>query len=230
MNAEFAEAKITKSTSVFIRSSDPDYSLAKPVYAINWFNTRFLWLYNFYNMLGSVSVKKVGGTPIFKGRVKTVLHGEADHRRDVVLLVNYPAIENFRQMLESRYFQLVSVLRMLAVKEFTFGFSKPTIKVSGFTATNENKVYAMHHYQGDIDIAESVVKIIENSSVGIFYSGRITSLLFAGDEQVPCLMTGMILLEADNEDQIEAIMADKAYMGIVEETKSSFIATLSRVF
>jgi len=230
MNTEFVEAKITKSISVFIRSVDADYSLREPVYAINWFNTRLLWLYNFYNLLGSMSVKKVGGKPIFKGRVKTVLHGEEHHRRDVLLLVNYPAIENFRQMLESIYFQLVSVLRMLAVKDFTFGFSKPTTKISGFSAAKENKIYAIHHYQGEIEINESIEKIIENSGVSIFYSGSITSLLFSGDEQVPCLMDSMILLEADTEDQLRKIIADKRYMDIVEQSRNSFIAILSRVF
>ena len=235
MNAEVIKARISQSMSVFICSVDEDYALSKPVYAINWFDTRLLWLYNFYNLLGAISVKKVGGKPLFKGCVKQVLHGDSPSRRDVLLLVRYPTGENFRQMLESRIFQLISMLRILAVKNFSFGFSRRTDSVKDYLNENTFSVFAVHHYQSKNDIVEQIRSIAYGFGVDIYFAGRITALLASGDaseanEDVPCLMDGALLLRAESENDITRLVVSDAYRQVVEQTSNSFIATMDRLF
>jgi len=237
---EILQAKVTDKTSIYIKSIDKTVSLSQPVYAINWFNARCLWLYNFYNLLAGFSVKKVGGRPFFKGLVKQVLYGQEQQRREVLLIVNYPAVENFKQMAESRYFQLVSLLRMVAVKEFTFGFSQRT-DANGPELKHEtrgkltDKAYLIHHYQGGEDILPEIENVIRQHEVEVIFSGRISSLLYSGDksmakEQVPCLMDGTVLLQADDLLQLMQAVYSDDYERLIKQTESSFIATLERVF
>ena len=104
-----------------------DASLLKddePVYAINWFNTRSALVYDFYNFLAVRSVRKIGGGPFIKCKLEKTLIDDDTLRRDVLLIVKYPSLVNFRRMLESTMFQLVSLLRTAAVSDFTFGFTK----------------------------------------------------------------------------------------------------------
>jgi len=235
MNAEVIKARISQSISVFIRSVDAGYALSQPVYAINWFDTRFMWLYNFYNFLGAFSVKKVGGKPLFKGRVTKVLHGDDDARRDVLLLVRYPTADNFRQLLESRFFQFVSLLRILAVKAFTFGFSRRTDSTNDHLNENTFSAFVVHHYQSKDDIVEQVRSIADGFGVDIYFAGRITALLASGDaseanEDLPCLMDGALLLRAERVDAIVAMVASDEYRQIVDQTSNSFIATMDRLF
>lgn len=234
--SEILQARITKNVSIFIKSLDTTIPLNQSVYAINWFNTRFLWLYNIYNMLGSVAVKKVAGTPYFKARVKQVLYGEEKYQRSVLLIVNYPAAGNFKQMAENLYFKLVSLLRIAAVKEFTFGFSRRTDTGRHDMQNHEtDKAYVIHHYRAADDIMPQIEGLIHQHDVRVLFSARISSLLFSGDaaqpiEQIPCLMDGIVLLTADHISQIKNALADDNYQHLVQQTQSSFIATLKRVF
>ncbi len=235
MNAEVIKARISQNMSVFIRSVDADYALGEPVYAVNWFDTRLLWLYNFYNLLGGFSVRKVGGKPLFKGRVNKALYGDAETGRDVLLLVRYPAADNFRQMLESRFFQVVSLLRILAVKAFSFGFSRRTDATAAALNENADSAFAVHHYRSKLDIVGKLRPIASRFDVDIYFAGRITALLASGDaveinEDVPCLMDGAVLLRAEYPDTIASLVKSDDYRKIIEQTSNSFIATMDRLF
>jgi len=232
---EVIQAKITNNISVFIQSVDQKFSLNQPVYAINWFNTRMLWLYNFYNLLAAISVNKVGGKPFFKGRVKKTLYGSDEFRRDILLIVNYPGANSFKNMLENTYFKIVSLLRMLAVKEFTFGFSRRTDLRNNKVSPCDNGAYAIVHYRGESNIDKKISLITVKMGIDICFSGRITSLLFSGNEsevkeQVPCLMEGVFVLKADTNLQLEKALSTDEFQTIIQQTISSFVATLERIF
>jgi len=98
------------------------------VYAINWFDTNIRWVYDLYNLLASFSLKAIGGVPFFKGHLIKAVHGSSSDCRSTLLVVRYPSLHSFKTMLEKRAFQAVSVLRMLAVRQFTFGFTRPRNK------------------------------------------------------------------------------------------------------
>ena len=121
---EISSAKLPGKLSAFIFRDAAHLSEDEPIYAINWFNTKSSLVYDFYNKLAVGCVRKIGGAPFFKGRHIKTLHGREEDRRDVLLVVRYPALKNFLTMLESKVFQGVSVIRMAAVDEFTFGFTK----------------------------------------------------------------------------------------------------------
>jgi len=81
------EANIIKSTTVRIQRLDSSTSWDHTVYALNWFDTRLLILYNFYNLLAARSVIKVGGTPLIKGKLIGRVIGDDNSQRQVLLLV-----------------------------------------------------------------------------------------------------------------------------------------------
>ena len=236
-------ANITRSVRVHITALQSDFKIDEPVYALNWFNSRQLWLYNFYNFLAARSVLKIGGVPFFKARVATTLYGnDADHR-SVLLIVRYPGIAHFKTMLQSRYFQLVSILRGLAVAQFTFGFSTRTDvqDVGEFADQNrisESKVYAIHHYRLSdqiSDIAERATKLAASHQVNLAFSSFVSARLYPQKGSTPpvaieTIMAGCMIMQADSQQQIEQLVASPAYEALLATTNSSFIATLDRIF
>lgn len=232
---EILQAKITAKACAYIEAVNASVDLSQPVFAINWFNTKALWLYNLYNILASVSVKKVGGYPFFKGRVKEVLGGNLKLYRDVLLIVNYPSAKDFARMIENFYFKLVSLFRIMAVKDFTFGHSQPINSGQPVHDDNKDKAYVMLHYRADHSTAQELMNDIEaNTEIEIFYAGQIAALVYSGDsekarEQIPCLMDGVFLLRADNLEQIKSFAAQDAFSNTLKETETYFLATLERV-
>jgi len=149
-------AHISTSLKVHITAINSELGPAQAIYAINWFNSRSLWLYNIYNLLAARAVLRVKGLPFFKARVKRTLYGKREDHRDVLLIVRYPRVSNFKAMLENRYFQCVSILRGLAVTSFTFGFSSRNDtndekmihgKKSDTWRIPKTNAYAFHHYK-----------------------------------------------------------------------------------
>jgi len=115
--------KFSNNVDVFIRSVHSDANLDESFYAINWFSTKMEWLYHFYNFLAVRSVLKVGGKPFFKAKVTETLVDDNRGRRDLLLIVNYPNGKKFISLMESTYFKMVSIFRILSVKRFTFGLT-----------------------------------------------------------------------------------------------------------
>lgn len=232
-DVETLQVKINNKTSVYIKSTDNGVPLTAPVYAINWFDTKRLWLYNIYNMLAKGSVIKVGGKPFFKGYITDVLLGDESGRRDVLLIVNYQSARHFMRMLESTWFKLISIVRLVSVEKFNFGFTRRTDSGTVSADNDKNKVYAIHHYRAAEDLTARLEALVEAENAEVYYAGRISALLYSGDslqakQQVPCLMNGVLILRADKREQIEHLINSDAYQAVVAQTESSFIATLDR--
>lgn len=232
-DVETLRVKINNKTSVYIKSIDADVPLAKPVYAMNWFNTKRPWLYDLYNKAAIGSVTKVGGKPFFKGRVVDVLLGNDPERRDVLLIVNYPSAKHFMRMLEITWFKLVSILRLLSVDQFTFGFTRRTDSATVSADSDKSKVYAIHHYRAAEDLTAKLEALVAQSNAEVYYAGQMSSLLYSGDnqqatQQVPCLMSGLLVLRAEHGDQIRDLVQCADYQAVIAQSESSFIATLKR--
>jgi hypothetical protein len=245
-DVEVLQAKINKNSSIFIQPVNKAVSLDKPIYAINWFNTRQLWLYNLYNFLASKSLLKIKAAPFFKGLTQEVLYGEKHLRRDVVLIVAYPSCHAFKYMLESLYFQLVSVLRMAAVKSFGFGFfspQDPLVFPESLPEKDDNSVYCFHHFtvadgssttQVLMDLKQVIAcEASDNSDVTLIFDGGLGAHLYSGDhnnkEQIPCIMDGAIVIKANTVDTLKQLIARKDYQTVFEQTGHSFISTVKRV-
>lgn len=113
------ERKITPGIRAYMESLGDEAWLDEPIYAINWFRAKRPWAYELYGALAAKSVFGTGGKLLFKGTVAETLLGDAAGR-DTLLVVNYPSAGSFLDLLSGRFFQLVSPLRMMAVRRFSF--------------------------------------------------------------------------------------------------------------
>ena len=236
---------IIANLKVHITALRSEFQLAHPVYAMNWFNTNWLWLYNFYNLLAARSVLKIDGLPFFKARVERTLHGNIEDRRTMLLIVRYPSIENFKRMLESRYFQFVSLFRDIAVKEFTFSFStrldvQDTQNSLPITKIDNYGVYAVHHFRIHDDLnsaalTKQVRELAKEARVDLVFSSEISARLYTqqGEKEalpVDTVMENCLILQAQTDADIELLINSDAYQALIAKTQGSFIATLNRVF
>ena len=231
-------AKLPGELKAYIFRADNTLSANEPIYAINWFNTKTQWVYDFYNFLAVKAVKKIGGGPFFKGKHTKTLYGEDESKRDILLVVRYPSLQNFRTMLEDKYFQLVSLIRIAAVKNFTFGISKRVDAGADFQpmvkADNKKTAYAVHHYSGPNDISAELQGLTANSAVDIFFNSQIKAHIATGKSQencelVVCIIENVLILSAADEDDIIAFTQASPYQNLIQKTETSFIGLYSRV-
>jgi uncharacterized protein (DUF1330 family) len=227
------KASITKNNFIYIESIEGEIDTQKRIYAINWFNTKSPWLYNLYNTLANPMVEKSGGRGFLKGKIKKTLHGIKSEHRDVLLIVTYPSLKHFTKLVEMPLFLLVSLLRMLAVKEFTFGFSHRVDDENVVEVPKTQGQYAVHHYKSKDSISKEVELLSKESNVEVYYMGEIFALLSFGDEkkkeQTPCLMDGVVVFTSEQMKNIEDFVQREKYQALINKTQSSFIATLERV-
>ncbi len=236
-------ANIIASIRVHITALRPDFQRQQPVYALNWFNASWLWLYNFYNFLAIRSVLNVDGIPFFKARVGRILHGDIEGHRTVLLIVRYPNIDRFKTMMESRYFQLVSIIRSIAVKEFTFAFStrldtQETDNSLPITKIDDGGAYVIHHFRnGDNndDFTDQIRELANASEVDLVFSSKVSARLYAQQGEkapsaVDAIMDGCLILQAQTDTDIERLIASDEYQALIRTTQSSFVATLNRIF
>jgi uncharacterized protein (DUF1330 family) len=237
----YIETEISSRTAIQIKTINLIEDLEKPVYAINWFNTRIKWLYTFYNMLAARSVFKIGGKIFFKAEVIKKLQGDNDDARELLLIVNYPSAIKFMELVKDRYFQFVSIFRMIAVKDFSFGFSQRLDSKEALQMKrgifDESKTYAMHSYRTDKAMAHLmplIQEVAESNNIRLYFAGQISSLLYTQNKkdaavQIPCLMTGLLLFEANNNDQLEKLFTHPVYLAEINKLDASYIALLQRI-
>ena len=231
-------AKLPGDLQAYIFRDENALSTDEPIYAINWFDTKTQWVYDFYNFLAVKAVKKIGGGPFFKGKRLKTLYGEENGQRDVLLVVRYPALENFRTMLENKYFQLVSVLRMAAVKDFTFGISKRSDDGTDFRpmekAENKTASYAVHHFSGSDNISAELRDLALNTSVEIFLTSDIKAHIGTGKTSesctlVECILKHIVILRASEDDDIIRFVNAAPYQDLIKRTERSFIGLYNRI-
>ena len=231
------ERKITADIDGRIKAVNEGNELNEPVYAINWFNTKMEWMYNFYNILAASSLFKVGGSVFFKGKVTQTIHGNRDAARELLLVVNYPAPDNFLDLMQIKFFQLISIFRILSVDKFTFGFTerkddKPR------TRLDKSKSHAVHHFKfngGDNPdaVIQNIKELAEKEKVEIIFIGKISSLLFieknSHEAQVPCLMDVVVIFEGDMDEALEHLLSSKEYVDLAGKQESTYSALVNRV-
>ena len=233
---EISSAKLPGKLSAFIFRDAAHLSEDEPIYAINWFNTKSSLIYDFYNKLAVGCVRKIGGAPFFKGRHIKTLHGREEDRRDVLLVVRYPALKNFLTMLESKVFQGVSVIRMAAVDEFTFGFTKREDRGADLIPMEpQGEVfYGVFHYSEAGDIDSSLAALSLDPSIEIFYSGKIRAHIGTGESastaaQIPCAMEGVVIFKSADAQAFERLIDQEAFTAITTQAKRSFFGLYSRI-
>ena len=239
-NKPFLKEGIIFGNYALIKSVKEDADFSRPVYAINWFNANPKWIYNLYNFLAARSVFKIGGKVFFKGEFIKTFQGKDEDSRDMLLIVNYPSGIKFLELVKNRYFQLVSIFRIMAVRKFSFGFTDRLDSEKALENTyskfDQSKAYAIIHFKATQLLSEifpQIKNIAESHDIKIHYAGQVSSLLYSGNRsgeetQVPCLFDGIILLEGDSYPRLEAMMVGPIYQELSAQFKSSYIALFKR--
>lgn len=228
-------AKITNSIEIIIRARNKVEDLNQPLYAVNWFATKAEWLYHFYNFLAKRSVVKIGGKALFKGKITETILDEYNGDRDLLLLVKYPSGQQFKTLFESLYFKLVSLLRVLAVKNFTFGLThKQTFNEESKLEDNLN--YVLHHFKVKAIHQELFLELdaLINDKVTIKYAGKMVAQLFMKkkgepEEAVESIMDGLIILESESKEELSNLIRSHAYQKLIEGLDASYIGFLKRI-
>ena len=227
------KAKVTSSTSVLIKSEKEGHSLNHELIAVNWFNTKVEWLYHLYNSLASRSVINIGGKPLFKANVSENI-GDDTYRRDIILIVKYPNGLAFKKLLESTYFKVVSLLRIIAVQRFTFSFTKAVSKQQ-FDKTSV--FYAIHNYTSEIGSEYNLVDLdeVQNRSISVLYRGYSFAYLNqisvgSDDVQIESIIDNVIIYGADNKEDLVNYLTSDSYESKFNYQLSQYKGLLKRIF
>ena len=213
-------AQISATDKVLIqpiqKNATADFDTTKEIVAINWFNLKSSFLYNIYSLLAIRYVRKVSGKLYFKGKMLNQLEGKVQHQRNNLLIVSYPNPVQFLKLVSYKFFQMISIFRILAVSKFCFGFTE-NIMLNKNSISNHNgnytkqHCYLVHHFQVQTQwLRENIQQLkeaAEQHKVAIYYCGLTTANLVketAGEKQAAELfMDGIIVFAADSNVQLE---------------------------
>lgn len=233
------QRRLTPSVSVQLCNLQPDDGAEGPLLAINWFNTRSAMLYRAYTLLAAAPLSKTGSRLFFRARHRSIISGARSDRRDMLLIVRYPSPERFLDLLANRYFQLVSILRVMAVSQFSFVLNRPA-RIAFPKALEPNPdpedAYAVHHFRSDRSFATDLL----NLSVAV--DGIDVSMVMASEaavqlqiksssgcpEGIPFVTDRVVLFSAKTFAFLEAALTSQTYRDFCADLDWSYLATLER--
>ena len=225
-------ARITSTTDVIIRTEEEGHTLDQQLIAVNWFDTKIEWLYHLYNFLAARSVLKIGGKPLFKGKVSEDL-GSDDGKRSILLIVSYPNGKAFKSLLESTYFKIVSLLRINAVKRFTFSFTNAVVPPNFNVEKNH---YSIHHFEQSVDL-KSITQLHDEDKSGIciMYAGYSYAYLnrkSKGENEIrlPTIIDNIIIYGSDKEESLRAMSESTDYRIQFENKTLGYLGIMERIF
>lgn len=225
-------ANVTKTTNVIIRPKSSTTHLPKPLVAVNWFSTKTAWIYHLYNTLAGIQVKKVAGKGIFKGKIMETLWGDSQLEREFLLIVQYPTALQFKKLMENSFFKLVSVLRVIAVKDFTFGFFDIKTKEE----LPQKNAYAVHHftYAQQDGATEALDHLLKQNKVSLFFKGEIAANLIVQkqdepEKQAPCIMDGVCVFSAMETSVLHHFLCSESFQNYQKQFKTTYVGMLERM-
>lgn len=235
--------QFTSKTAILLDPISEPEALKRPLYAINWFNTRLAWLYSFYNLLAARTLFRTGGKIFLKARLKKILQGDEAEGREILLIVNYPSGEKFLDLLANSYFQFISLLRIMAVKDFSFVLQKrlggPQLLKTRRPRRDKTKAYALHHFQSSPRLKEelsAIAALIEGQDIALHFAGEKAAAVMIEDSRsqssgqaMPFVTHKLLLFEAGGDDALEGFVMGETYQQFVSGLDSSFIGTLDRL-
>jgi len=234
------ERQITRGTKIILEAVHDNAALTHPLFAINWFNTRSLWLYNIYNIIASRSLFKVGGKVLFKGRVTETLLGSPDDAREVLLIVNYPSGVAFLDLLSDRFFQATSLLRMAAVRDFSFALNQrgdgPERLAHQMQSFDPSRAWAVHLFSSDRDIGEEIQTlrtIAAKETITLRFASWRAAIVHKENsggirEALHYVTDRVVILEADSQARLRAAVAGR-FREFACSVSNSYIGLLKRM-
>ena len=160
---------------------------------------------------------------MFKANTKETLAGSESLARELLLIVRYPTATGFLSLLVSRTFQLVSTLRITAVRSFSFVFNKRFDQGPDQSLGAEDQPipfkngsqYAALMYTADGEIADewSILRdAADSSAVSVdFFCGPAASLVLlrtgAEERPIPYVTDRVAILSAESVEALERFAA-----------------------
>ncbi|MFT5352847.1 MAG: hypothetical protein ACI9KE_000044 [Polyangiales bacterium] len=198
------ERRITPGIRAFMESLGDESWLDEPLFAINWFRAKRPRAYELYGALAAWSVFRTGGKLLFKGAVTETLKGDSGGR-DTLLIVNYPSATSFLDLLSGRFFQLVSPLRMMAVRRFSFVMQRRS-DGPALLEHRRPRFDSAKHFAACIGPAEMPLQSFEGvetiykgcAAVEVVMEGR------KGKKALPHVTGSLRIVQADRRDAIRA--------------------------
>jgi len=232
------DTKINQTTTLSIVANSGDVDLNESIWAVNWFNTNRRWLYNLYTTLVSPLVVKVGGKLVFKGEFQEKIIGEDRDGRKILLIINYPSARHFIELASKKIFIFLSILRILAVNRFVFGFTKRhTTNESPNYQSTKGTPCLVHHFRGNVDIKASLNKIIKttpNVNIQLIYAGEKAATLkrshdTEGAYEMPFIMDGIFVFAAADRTILQAFYDSDSYQAFINHLDSSYTAIFKKL-
>ncbi len=237
-NTSQIDLNINKSTSISIIASQAEIDLNTAVWAVNWFDTKRKWLYHLYTSIASGFVIKVGGKLWFKGQFEQTLSGHEKDARSILLIVQYPTANHFLDLVKMKRFQMVSILRILAVKRFVFGFTQP-IKMEGLIKNRQSKgaPCLVHHFRNNSVVDEqikTISRLAGDTGIYLNYAGIKAATLkrshsTEGGYAIPFIMDGILVFEGENREQLMAFYQSEVYQTFVGSLDNSYVALFRKL-
>lgn len=226
--------QLTKKISVSLEGENVEPG--SPLFAINWFDTRFAILYHFYNSVAASRVFRIGGKVFMKAKVGRQLAGDSAMKRQFLLIVNYPSPEAFLNLVGDRVFQVVSLMRTAAVKHFSFCLNKryeeQQLLDTRFQDHDQTKKYAVLIFKGDF--TEGLKSFAKERSIDVIFSSEraLTVAVRNGDtvDHNAAITEKVFLLRSDDEASLEAFFSCPEFGDVPSSWEDAFAAYLHPIF
>lgn len=232
---------VSKNNKVMIVPVVEHFDEHADICAINWFDLKTPWMYKLYGLIASRFVRKVSGKLVFKGTLARKLIGPKDRLRDNLLIVCYPGAQKFLKLVNFKIFQIISVLRLAAVKRFVFGFTENILEQTessdvGERRFNLQQIYLVHHFQGNnnwlrinhlelFDVARQYQ--LDAYFCGLGYA-HIAREISGQRHDAEFFMDGMVLFAASSEVDAEKFIKDDLYRAFIENNTDNSLYLFTR--
>ena len=236
--------KITGSITAEIHGEPNE--IESPLFAINWFDTRIAIVYHFYNLLAASRVFKIGGKVLFKGKCGQAISGNPELARHYLLIVNYPSGHRFLELLSDKLFQLMSVLRIAAVKRFSFVLhqrqGEPQLLPDSKSVIDPGDHYAVLQIQLPEESKQEaksfdfsgLKKLAEQHDSQLFFAGRVAGQVVLNkakqneSDAVPFLTNITIVIKSSTAKNVLGCFAADQVASLLPTGAEYFAAQVKR--
>ena len=214
-----------------------------PLFAINWFDTRIAPIYHLYNTLAASRVNKINGKVLFKGKVGEMISGNPAWARKYLLIVNYPSGHQFLKLISDKIFQVMSVLRIAAVKDFSFVFQQRTGEpqlLEKLTTKFDSSLHhtVVHFSLPDAETAQDrfaeLGEIAKQHQCEIFYIGTVAGKVTIisekkGREPMAFITDCTALIQSNTAEPLAKLWQSESMRSFIDRTEDHFAAHVVRV-
>jgi len=233
--------RVSASEQVLIKPVVEHFDANADMCAINWFDLKIPWMYQLYGLIASRLVRKVSGKLYFKGKLVKRIEGPKDRQRENLLIVCYPGARTFLDLVDFKIFQIISVLRIAAVKRFCFGFTENILEKSASKGATDPKfrkdqTYLVHHFQGGnnwlSDNRQQLFSSARQHNMDVYFCG-LTNAHIAREKSgvqlsAEFFMDGILLFAANSEVDIENFTMNDIYSSFKRNNSSNSLYLFSR--